>query len=187
MKRIRELLEKNLSLTLVAASSFLSAIPAGLLMYPLVKDRLPSLLNDVFGGIMSGPDLNVIFNVFLRNTTASLVIMALGVTIVLPLAALFANGLLVGLVFRFASDRGLDVFRIAFGIIPHGIFELPAIFLSAALGMRVGLQLVTQKGRRLAAARDAVREAAAVYLMAVVPLLLAAAAVEILVSRNLIA
>ncbi|MFH0861797.1 MAG: stage II sporulation protein M [Candidatus Altiarchaeota archaeon] len=186
MKKLQEMVENNLWLALIAAASFTAAVPVGLLIYPLVSDRLPSLLQDAFGGIMGGPDWLVIFNVFARNTTASIVMMLLGVTIVLPLAALFANGLLVGLVFRFASDRGLDPVKIAIGIIPHGILELPAIFLSAALGMRVGLQLATQRGRRLAAGWDAAKEAAAVYLSLVSPLLLIAAAVEILVSKNLI-
>jgi stage II sporulation protein M len=175
-----------LKLIVISAAAFVLAIPLGLIVYPLISSRMPALLAAAFGGIMEGSTHLIILKVFMRNTLASVIIMALGATIILPLLVLFLNGLLVGLVFRFAADKGLSVTYLVLGIIPHGIFELPAVFIASALGMRIGLEFFTQKGRRLIAAAEAVREAAAIYLTTVTPLLIIAALMEILVSQKLI-
>ena len=122
----------------------------------------------------------------MRNASASLMILFLGATVLLAFASLALNGFLVGLVFMFALDKGLNLYQLVLGIIPHGMFELPALFISSAIGVRIGLQFLQQKGRRLRSAAQAIREASIVYLSVVIPLLMIAAVMEIMVSKNLI-
>jgi stage II sporulation protein M len=186
MKRITDIIKKNLCLALAAAIAFLVGIPLGALAYPYIADKLPLLLEKAFEGVLTGSTQEIILKVFLRNTSASIIMLMAGITVILTLAILFLNGFFVGLIIMFAMDRGINIWSVLFGIIPHGTFELPAIFLSAALGMRVGLKIISQKGRRIKAASEAIREASAVYLLVVVPLLIIAAVVEILVSRHMI-
>jgi len=186
MNAIKQILKKNTKLTLYSALAFITGIPAGILAYPLIKDTLPSLLKYAFAGVLTGSTAEIILKVFLRNTTASLIMLLTGITIITPLALLALNGLFVGLILQFAQERGISTIKIISGIIPHGIFELPAIFLSAALGIRVGIAIVTSKGARKKAGWRAFKEASAAYIAVVIPLLIIAAAVEILVSRNLL-
>jgi stage II sporulation protein M len=186
MKKIKDILRRNHSLAILASGAFFIGIPLGLIAYPLMSDKMPLLLNEAFKGVLEGTTLQIILKVFLRNTTASLIILLLGSMILPSLAVLLINGVLVGLVFRFANEKGLNTAHMVLGILPHGVFELPALFIAAALGMRIGLELLTKKGQRIAAARGAFTEASAAYLAVVTPLLVAAAIIEITVSRNLI-
>ncbi len=186
MKSLKQVLSENKRLFVAAAAAFLVGVPAGMLAYPLVEDQLPALLEEAFGDVMDGSTLDVVVKVFLRNTSASLIMLFLGMTVLLAVASLFLNGFVVGLVFMLSLSKGLGLSTIFLGVAPHGIFELPAIFLSVAAGIRVGLAVFQSKGRRVAAASQAIREAAAVYLTVVLPLLAVAAAVEVLVSLALV-
>ena len=72
----------------------------------------------------------------------------------------------------------------ASGILPHGIFELTAVFLAAAAMFKVGAQLVTPQTERslgevlLLSLADWLR----VFIGIVVPLLAVAAVVEVYVT-----
>ena len=186
MNRITTILRDNLKLILASVAAFTVGIPAGVLTYPQLEDELPAILNEAFKGVLSGPTHEIILKVFLRNVSASLIMLMVGMTVLLTFAVLFLNGFLVGLVFRFSLDNGLNLTQIVLGIAPHGVFELPAIFTAAAAGIHIGLQALTQKGRRVKATSQAIKEASAVYLTVVIPLLLIAAVIEVVVSRNLI-
>lgn len=83
--------------------------------------------------------------IFQNNLTAALTMLLAGTLIfVIPLFALFANGLAVGYVLALtAQEAGLSpVTMFLFGILPHGVLELPAIFLAGGIGLFLGLRLL---------------------------------------------
>lgn len=53
----------------------------------------------------------------------------------LPLLTLISNGCLMGMLAPWAQRRGMGLAVYLAGILPHGIFELPALVLSAACGV----------------------------------------------------
>jgi len=55
----------------------------------------------------------------------------LGFTLVYPLYVLYANGYMLGSVISFVGYGSL-------ALVPHGIFELPAIIYSSYLGVKIG-------------------------------------------------
>ncbi|MFZ2071123.1 MAG: stage II sporulation protein M [Halobacteriota archaeon] len=61
---------------------------------------------------------------------------------IFPIFSSFINGGLVG---WFAREEGLIVL---IGIVPHGLFELPAFFISAAIGLKLGREVLKSKGER---------------------------------------
>ena len=100
---------------------------------------------------------------------------------VAPVLFVLVNGLLVGLIIGVLpllqpSASPWDVFL---SIAPHGIFELPAIFLAAAWGMKLGLAwlLPAAEGQRLETLKETGREAW-IVLLVVLGLLAIAGAVE---------
>jgi stage II sporulation protein M len=186
MSQVKEILKHNVRYIIFSLSAFAVGIPLGVIAYPLFEEQLPALLAGVFADVISGSTTQIIVKVFLRNISASLIMLALGLTIVLTVAALFINGFIVGLVARYSIDKGLNLSQIILGILPHGVFELPAIFTSTAVGIHIGVKALTSKGRRVQAVSQAIREASLVYLTVVVPLLAAAAVIEVVVSKNLI-
>ena len=74
---------------------------------------------------------------------AALVLPLLGALV--PALGMFGNGALIGVVLGLGarvSARAVDPGQLALAIVPHAIFELPAIWLSAAWSMRLGLRWV---------------------------------------------
>lgn len=53
----------------------------------------------------------------------------------LPVLSLASNGLLLGLMGGFYQVRGVSLLLYLAGILPHGVFELPALVLSVACGV----------------------------------------------------
>ena len=58
---------------------------------------------------------------------------------VLPVFFALSNGAIVGYVMRLVSEENAGSWLY---LIPHGVFELPAVFLSLALGLQLGVQVV---------------------------------------------
>ena len=118
-----------------AVLPFLSA-PLTAEVLRLVARKFDPLLREIrqlgsFGGVL------VILG---NNLRAAAFIILTGLTLVLPLLAIFSNGMLVGLLATEGDLAGhLPLGRFVLAILPHGIFELPALFLASALGLRLGL------------------------------------------------
>jgi len=107
--------------------------------------------------------LNNAFTCFLNILTGPL----LGI---FPLFSAVLNGGLLG---WFAREEGLIVFL---AIAPHGMFELPAYFLSLAIGLRLAREVFKRKEERQLKMK--LGEGLRVYLILIVPLLLVAAFIE---------
>ena len=95
-----------------------------------------------------------------------------------PAAGLLGNGLLVGMLFGLGGrvgSRSLDPGQILLGIVPHGVFELPAVWLGAAWAMKLSLGWLAPSaaGQRLATWRQNAKEA--LVILAVIMVLLAIA------------
>lgn len=81
--------------------------------------------------------------IFFNNLRASCLI-ALGGLILgfLPPMTLFANGLLIGLLGAELTSRGaVSSLEFVLLLAPHGLFELPAIWLAAMIGLRLGKEV----------------------------------------------
>ncbi|MBE0517209.1 MAG: stage II sporulation protein M [Methanophagales archaeon] len=116
--------------------------------------------------------LNNAFTCFLNIITGPLI----GI---FPLFSAALNGGLLG---WFAQEEGLIVFL---AIVPHGMFELPAYLLSAAIGLRLAREVLKRKGERQL--KKELKKGFKVYLILIVPLLIIAALIEsalIVVTTN---
>jgi uncharacterized membrane protein SpoIIM required for sporulation len=107
--------------------------------------------------------LNNAFTCFLNIITGPLI----GI---FPLFSAVINGGLLGWL---AHEEGLFVFLV---VVPHGIFELPAYFLSVAIGLKLAREVLKPKGERQL--RITLGESFRVYLRLIVPLLIIAAIIE---------
>ena len=75
----------------------------------------------------------MILKIFLNNLQASFLSVALGVVLGLfPLGGLITNGYVLGFVANMAVAEG-GVF-VLWRLLPHGVFELPAVIISMGLG-----------------------------------------------------
>lgn len=113
--------------------------------------------------------------IFLNNIQSSFLGMVFGVFLgIFPVISAIANGYLLGFVANFAiqEDGIFSLWR----IFPHGIFELPAVFISFALGLRIGASIFNKK--RFRKFNENFVSCLKVFVLIVIPLLIIAAIIE---------
>ncbi len=117
-----------------------------------------------------------------HNVEAAMQALALGILAgVGTVAAMLENGVFLGAVAGLVHTRGLDRVLWAF-VAPHGVFELPAVWLAGGAGLALGhAVLLPGPSGRAAALRRAARHAGPAGV-ALVPLLAIAALIEGFVS-----
>jgi uncharacterized membrane protein SpoIIM required for sporulation/ABC-type transport system involved in multi-copper enzyme maturation permease subunit len=161
----------------------------------LTPERLTEIRNYISSNPISlstiGDQLPPPYLVFYINARTMVVTLLLGLLsfATLGLTVFIGNIALIGGVLGAAHLVGYSPWLVfAAGILPHGIFELPAIFLATAAMLKVGAQLVTPQPDKslgetlLLSLADWLR----VFVGLVVPLLAIAAVIEIYVTPVLI-
>ncbi|MFA5869574.1 MAG: stage II sporulation protein M [Candidatus Bathyarchaeia archaeon] len=152
--------------------------------YALGGEMSGSSLQDLLGtfpDISNMGILELFGYVIANNAFKSLLFMVGGLLGgILPLFFVIFNGFFIGWVaFSLGSTMGLG-FVVA-GLVPHGIFEIPAIILAMSLGMKLGYALLN----RLRGQGDIWREARlalGLFVNRVLPLLVLAAVIEVTVT-----
>lgn len=116
-----------------------------------LDELLMQTTQEVFGEInqqiseSDNPTQTSIMLIFLNNVRAVLIMMYAGIALaIFPIFSMIFNGILVGFVLRVQQSLGgASISELIFkGLLPHGLFELPAIFIAAAFGMRLGVTVV---------------------------------------------
>lgn len=127
---------------LAATATFVvGAVAGGVAMAAASPDSLATAA-EAFGNPDLFPDRLTTWTIFSNNLLALLVVAAGGVSFGAATAfALLFNGLLLGAIVAIAlGDTGLVV--LAALILPHGVFELPALFLVGGVAYRLTWRLV---------------------------------------------
>ncbi|MEK6890994.1 MAG: stage II sporulation protein M [Nanoarchaeota archaeon] len=134
-------LAESKNFILFAITFFLIAIFIGFI-YPyfgqeLLKKWIEELLKETAGfGFW-----RFFWFIFQNNALVSLTAIIFGFFFsIFPVFTLLFNGYVIGIVMRASVDSSslLELWR----LVPHGIFELPAVLISIALGIRFGIDLM---------------------------------------------
>jgi len=184
-------MSKSLFISIVIAILIFSgsvAAGAGLVFYnPDIGDSFMELLHESLNieEMMSDPPATLALKLFLNNLQACIILFLGGVTFgLLTTFVLIVNGVLVGAVAQISMKlQGLP-FVIA-ALAPHGIVELPALFISGGLGFMLALAI----RRELEGDGDAALEAGRytnIFAKVVVPLLVIAAIAEAFITPAII-
>jgi len=175
---------------LVAAFLFIIGLLLGLTTTPGTASLLAedmAALEELAGILVSLPKLAVFLLILVKNVSAVLISFALSpIFCLVPVVALIFNGGLLG----FVSARVLQEKSLGYllaGLLPHGIFELPALIMGEAVALSFGtavfLALFKKERRKLFLPhlRHNLR-----YLIAALALFLPAAIIETYVTPLLI-
>ena len=113
--------------------------------------------------------------IFINNLKASFFGMVLGFFLgIFPLIISLINVYVVGFVASIAvQNQGLFVL---WTLVPHGIFELPAVFISLGLGLKFSTFIFKEK--KIKALKEYFLNSLRVFLLIVIPLLIIAAVIE---------
>ncbi len=139
--------------------------------FSFFDDTLRQLAGEVDG---LGP-LGLILFIFSNNVSSAFFAIVLGVALgVMPMFNALINGALVGYVIALTSR--IEGLTVIWRLIPHGIFELPAIFISIGMGIYLGMFIFEKEKKKAFMYR--VRESLNTFAMIVIPLLVIAAIIE---------
>lgn len=153
----------------------------------LVEQMLRAFMEMVDeAGVMDSAGNISPFGLLANNWKAMLVTVLYGFApfLFLPVVSLSSNGILMGVLAGWSMEQGLGVDVYLAGILPHGIFELSALILSAACGVKLCLNM----GRMIFNAPDRIpltellADLLRVLLLLVAPLTMVAAFVEAYVT-----
>ncbi len=120
--------------------------------------------------------------IFLNNALKSLAAIFLGIGFgIFPLFLVAYNGEAVGIVANiFSKEKG--ILYVLAALLPHGIIEIPAILISAGIGLRLGHMVYLSLRGMKTDIRSELRQAVKFYIRVIVPLLLVAALIETFVT-----
>ncbi len=132
--------------------------------------------------IMDLPPVLIMMIIFLKNLLSCAMSILLGIGLgLVPLLVATSNGFLLGIVSYGVIQKTGTLYLLA-GILPHGIIELPVVFLSIALGFRLGYLLALTIAKDKTDLTCETRRAIHFLLSWVMPLLFVAAAIETFIT-----
>jgi stage II sporulation protein M len=125
--------------------------------------------------------------IFLNNSVKTLIALLLGTLFgVVPVIFLFANGAALGVALSL-SIRTRGLWTSLASITPHGVIELPAVFLGMSIGLMLGAHTLARLRRRCPTPiRTEISLALRYFSTVIAPLLLLAALIEAFVTASLV-
>jgi stage II sporulation protein M len=148
----------------------------------LIAEKINQVIKELINLTQELNTIELIGFIFFNNLRASFFGIIFGVVIgVIPFLITISNGYVLGFVSKaVVSEVGfLEIWR----LLPHGIFELPAVFISLALGIRWGMFLFAKNpGKEF---KTRFFEAIRVFFFIIIPLLIIAAIIEGILIRVL--
>lgn len=148
--------------------------------YSMGDEIKASVFEDVLSGLpdpSEASDLELFSAILTNNVIASFIFLASGVVVgVPPLLFIVLNGFFVGwIAYSAAAEMGLGL--VFMTLLPHGVIEIPAITLCAAMGVGLGYQIINKLRRREGLQRY-VADSLNVFITRIIPLLILAALIE---------
>lgn len=125
------------------------------------------------------------FPLLLNNFVAMITSVAYGLIpfIRLPALTLGVNGATLGLFAGYYVHNGISLWAYLVGVLPHGIFEIPALILSAALGLYLCKTVTAAlREKKKGAVSAAVTRCGQILVYWILPLLILAAVIETYVT-----
>ena len=149
----------------------------GLFLYPpdIILNYILDFISQLLEKTQSMSFSQLTSFIFFNNLKSSFFGIIFGVVLgIFPVLALIANGYILGFVSSLTVvEEGIfSLWR----ILPHGIFELPAIFISFGLGLKFGSFIFSKNKPK--AFNDFLINSFRVFLLIVIPLLIVAAIIE---------
>jgi len=153
---------------------------------PAIGEQLMALFQkEVAGQITVGNPADMCAKLLANNLEACIMLFLGGASFgLVTLFILSLNGIVIGSVTEIVS-QGHSAAFIAAALLPHGIFEIPAFIIAAALGFCMAQSLVIEWYGAGDTAADALRYAR-LFLLYVLPLISVAAFVEAFITPAVI-
>ncbi|MFH1500478.1 MAG: stage II sporulation protein M [archaeon] len=164
---------------LVVGLFFLSAL-FGFLFPIFFVETIQQFIQQVVSQTEGMNFLQLAVFIIQNNITVSFFGMLFGIVLgIFPLILSFFNGYVLGFVSNsVVSEAG---FLPLLQLVPHGIFEIPALFLALALGLRMGVYIfIKDKIKKNKGFKYIFENCLKVFLLVIIPFLILAGVIEAL-------
>jgi stage II sporulation protein M len=197
-------LKKNIFICLIVLIIFVAGVASGYIFfedrndpdsvgqffvevcYRVIEEKFPQQLERMQEMTTLGRTWLILWN----NLKVVFFSMILGIFFGIPsLFIAYLNGMLIGIVGGMSAEQGISMSQFFLGIIPHGIFEIPAFLLAAAIGVRIGLLILPVLHPRRMTLVELLKPVFIHIVMALkitIPLLLIAAIIEVTLTPELV-
>ena len=141
----------------------------------VISDQILKFIEELLNKTQGLSQFELIKFIFFNNIQSSFFGMIFGVLLGLfPVIFAIVNGYVLGFVASVSVNTGgiLVLWR----LFPHGIFELPAIFISLGLGLKI-MTFIFEKNK-LRTLKVYIKNSLRTFLFIVIPLLIIAAVIE---------
>jgi stage II sporulation protein M len=126
--------------------------------------------------------VGLMLGIFANNALKCLLVIVLGLLLgLVPLFFMLANGLILGIVIG-VTMKASGLLYVLAGVIPHGIIELPMVFLSAAMGLYLGTEALKSLLEKREGLTEKLIQSLLIYFAWIFPLLFLAAFIETFVT-----
>lgn len=141
----------------------------------LLKEKMIELIKEITEQTKGLSHLDLIGFIIVNNIKSTFFWVLLGTLFgIFPILGAVVNGYFLGFVSLLSVNNGgiLTLWK----ILPHGIFELPAIFISLGIGLKLGT--VAFQKKRLNSFKYYLTNSLKIFLLIIVPLLVVAGIIE---------
>lgn len=194
-RRTREFVRGPFSSQLwMASAAFVVLLVLGFVMGLLLKDFATSFVGFftttlASSGIVEEDGTIHLLPLLVNNIRAAVFTIAYGFIpfVFLPALSLGINALLIGFFAAFYLNNGMSMLYFFAAIVPHGIFEIPALVISIALGLYL-CRVINDYARHSTkgTVKTALGSILRVYCLRAAPLFLVAALIECYITPRII-
>lgn len=149
----------------------------GLLLPIFFQEQIFELISELIQQTEGLDTLNLIRFIFINNLRSSFFALFLGIFFgLIPLIITVVNGYVLGFVANktILSEGPLVLWR----LLPHGIFEIPAVMISIALGLKLGSFIFVSEDKSWKELGTWLIDMFRVFVFIIVPLLVVAGIIE---------
>ncbi len=153
---------------------------------PSFTDQTITGFKEEVGPLKETSALQLMLGIFENNVIKCFMVVVLGLALgIAPLLFMVANGIVIGIVVG-ATLAKAGILYVMVGILPHGIIEMPMVFLSAAIGLKLGFDVIRALVLKKVHLWKDIREGLLIFIFWVAPLLFVAAFMETFVTGTLL-
>ena len=143
-----------------------------------INTVVSEVISTLFQQFEGSVGVALFFKIFFQNSRATLIIILSGIVLsIFPVFAILFNGIVIGCLLGNAEIFSvITKSQAVLYMIPHGMFEIPAVILAISLGIKFGLW--PYKKNKLSYIKTSFIRSLQCYILVILPLLLIAGMIE---------
>ena len=149
----------------------------GLLLPIFFQEQIINLIKELIEKTEGLSGLELVGFIMFNNIKSAFFAMIFGIFFaIIPFFISLVNGYVLG----FVANKTvlIEGWLVLWRLLPHGIFEIPAIMISVALGLRLGMFLFISKNKGWKEFKKWVVDSLRIFIFIVIPLLVIAGIIE---------